>query len=266
MIDLNQPKAELFKQLKAEKDVLIANKKAEVKTKNVCLGFYNDKTGAVKGIPNMEDDYIYPVISNTNYFDSHQDVHMNGSMNKTAKDQNRKVYYVADHDLSVDSIIACPQDVEVKLMTVKWQDLGFKYDGETEALIFKIKKENIMHEKFLKLINKGANLQNSIRMEYVNIAIGINSDDEEYKEEKKVYDEVFSQVANKEAMAEIGFCWAVRDLKLKMEGSAVLFGSNDATPIQRKDNAQPSEDIEQKVNEPSEDTQKSKINIYTNFI
>tara|TARA_R110000772_G_scaffold125404_1_gene232113 strand:- start:3249 stop:4052 length:804 start_codon:yes stop_codon:yes gene_type:complete len=267
MIDLNQSKDQLFKQLLDNKDLLIADKKKTSKTKNVCLGFYNEKTGAVKGLPNMEDDYIYPVISNTNYFDSHQDVHLNGSMNKTAKDQNRKVYYVADHNLSVDAVIATPKNVEVMMTTVKWSDLGFKYEGETEALIFKIAKNKIIHEKFLKMVNAGDDLQNSIRMEYVNIAIGINSTDEEYKDEKKVYDEVFNQVANKESMSEVGFCWAVRELKLKMEGSAVLFGSNDATPIQSKDNAQPSDDTEQNKNaEPSDDTQTSKINIYTNFI
>jgi len=256
MIDLNQPKSDLFKQLKDQKDILIAEKKSEIKTKN-CLGFYSPKLGIVKGIADMEDGYIYPVISNTNYYDSHQDVHINGSMTKTAKEQNRKVYYVADHNLSVDSVIATPKNVEVELLTVKWSDLGFKYDGETEALIFKIAKDKIIHEKFLKMVNSGDNLQNSIRMEYLNIAIGINSTDEEYKEEKKVYDEVYSTVVNKEAMDEIGFCWAVKELRLKYEGSAVLFGSNDATPIQSKD-IEPSNDTQPP--EPSNDTQiKSKI-------
>ena len=263
MIDLSQPKEQLFKQLKTEKDVLIANKKAEIKTKNACLGFYNPKTGAVKGLPNMEDGYIYPVISNTNYFDSHQDVHMNGSMNKTAKDQNNKVYYVADHNLNVDSVIATPKNVEIQLLNVKWSDIGFKYDGETEVLVFKISKDKIIHEKFLKMVNDNEGLQNSIRMEYVNIAIGINSMDEEYKEEKKVYDEVHSVIANKEELQKIGFCWAVRELKIKYEGSAVLFGSNDATPIQSKEIAEPLENTPK--NEPSNDTRKTTPQRHTIF-
>jgi len=265
MIDLSQPKEQLFKELKAQKDILIADKRKESKTKNACLGFYHSKTGAVKGLPNMEDNYIYPVISNTNYFDSHNDVHMNGSMTKTAKDQNRKVYYLADHSLTIEGTIATPKNVEVSLISVKWSDIGFPYEGETEALVFKIAKKDIKHPKFLELINDGDELQNSIRMEYINISLGINSQDEEYQEEYKVYQEVRAKVANKDAMDESGFCWAVRELKLKMEGSAVLFGSNDATPIQSKDNIEPLNDTQDNA-EPLQDTQEDKKTILNNFI
>lgn len=224
-------KEDLFKALKSNKDTILAAKKSEIKTGANILGFYNEKTGVIKGIPNMDADYIYPVISNTNYIDSHKDVHLNGSMTKTAKEQNRKVYYVADHKLEVDSIIATPKNVEIQLVSLKWSDLGRNYDGETEALIFKIAKDKIIHEKFKSLLADGEELQNSIRMQYLKIDFGINSNDEEFKSEKKVYDDIYPSIANKEQVDEDGYFFAVRELKIVNEGSAVLFGSNDATPI-----------------------------------
>lgn len=253
-------KQDLFKALLSNKQMILDNKKSEIKTKSntSVLGFVDMKNNTVKGVPNMDDDYIYPIISNTNYLDSHKDVHLNGSMTKTAKEQNRKVYYVADHKLEVDSIIATPKNVEVTLQTLKWSDLGRNYDGETEALIYKIKKSEIMHDKFLKMINKGEDLQNSIRMQYVKLDFGFDSNEDEYKAEKEVYDEVYNTIVNKEALENEPYFFAVRELKLTMEGSAVLFGSNDATPINNKTEADT--DVTPAIHEPSKDTHKTIIN------
>src|SRR5699024_5981836 len=141
-------------------------------------GFYSPKDGAIKDIPNKDDDFIYPIISNTGYLDSHDDVHLRGSMTKTAQEQNGKVYYVADHKLEVDSVIATPKNVEIQLLTLPWTDLGRNYEGNTEAFIFKIAKDKIQHEKFLKMINNGDKLQNSIRMQYIKLGIGVNDPDD----------------------------------------------------------------------------------------
>lgn len=77
----------LFRALRENKKTIIANKKSEVKTKDnkSVIGFMDMRSHTVKAIPNLDDDYIYPVISNTNYLDSHGDVHLDGSMNRTAK-------------------------------------------------------------------------------------------------------------------------------------------------------------------------------------
>ena len=239
-------KEEMFKELKANAELIFAEKKAESKTKTLTsvLGFYDMNEKTVKGIPNMEDDSLYPVISNTNYMDSHKDVHLDGSMTKTAKEQNNKVYYLADHSLTMDGIIATPKNVDVMLEKMTWKELGRNYDGDTEALIFKVKKDAIMHDKFKMMIEKGEDLQNSIRMQYIKIEFGFNSDDKEYKSEKKVWDEVYPKIANKETADEDGYFFAVRELKLHLEGSAVLFGSNDATPIKVTQAEQSLEEIE----------------------
>lgn len=246
-------KSEMFRYIKENKSTILAQKKAQIKTKTntSVLGFMDMTNNIVKSVPNMDDEYIYPIISNTNYLDSHNDVHLNGSMNKTAKEQTNKVYYVADHELKVDSVIAEPKDVEILLKTLKWSDLGRNYAGETEAMIFKIRKENILHDKFKRMVEKGTPLQNSIRMQYVKIDMAMNTDNPDFAEEKAVYDEIKDVISNKEALEDNDYLiFAVRELKIHLEGSSVLFGSNDATPIQNKEAAESTS-----KNEPSNDTQ-----------
>lgn len=246
-----ESKAKMFSELKANKKMLMLKKKSEVKTKRNSIGLINNKPDTVKALPDMEKGYTYPVISNTNFLDSHGDVHLNGSMSKTAMEQTNKVFYLADHKMEVDSIIATPKNVDVMLKEVTWNDLGYDYEGKTEALIYKIDESKIMHDKALKLIKEREPMQNSIRMQYVNLDLAVKSDDEEMKDEYKVWQEVYPKLANKEDADELGYFWAVRELKLVNEGSMVLFGSNSATPIDTKTEA---------VNdtsdaEPSKDTQ-----------
>ena len=86
-------------------------------------------------------------------------------------------------------------------------------------------------------------------MQYVNIDLSVNDYDSE--EEYKVWSEVYPKLANKEVADEMGYFWAVRELKLVNEGSMVLFGSNSATPIDTQTEAANSTSN----NEPSKDTQ-----------
>ncbi len=244
-----ESKAKMFAELKANKKMLMLKKKSEVKTKQNSIGLINGQSETIKAIPDMEKGFIYPVISNTNFLDSHGDVHLNGSMSKTAMEQTNKVFYLADHKMEVDSIIATPKNVDVMLKTIDWNSLGYDYDGKTEALIYKIDETKIMHEKALKLIRDKEPMQNSIRMQYVNIDLAVNDYDSE--EEYKVWSEVYPKLANKEVADEMGYFWAVRELKLVNEGSMVLFGSNSATPIDTQTEAANSTSN----NEPSKDTQ-----------
>jgi len=246
----------MFAELKANKSMIIDEKKATIKTsEDNLLGFYNKKTGAIKGIPDMDDDFIYAVISNTNFIDSHKDVHMDGSMTKTAKEQNRKVYYVADHELKVDNIIATPKNVEIVLIKLDWKDLGKEFEGKTEAFIFKIEKTKIVHKKFKQLIDSGESLQNSIRMQYLKIEMAVNSEDEELKEEYKTYLKVYPKIANKEQIDKDGYFFAIMELKIILEGSAVLFGSNDATPTKIREAV----NNDTSLDEPPKGTQQKSI-------
>jgi len=248
-------KKAMFAELKANKDLLIKARKAEIKTKSNTFKLQGLSDLSIKALPDMEDGYIYAVISNTNYMDSHNDVHLNGSMSKTASEQYGKVYYVADHELKVDSIIATPKNVDMQLKAVDWKAMGYDYEGKTEALLFKVAKNKIYHDKALKLIDDKEPLENSIRMQYVKIDLAVNDPEEE--SEYKTWSEVYPKIANKERADEYGYFWAVRELKIINEGSMVLFGSNSATPIESKEAVN---DDTSKI-EPSNDTQKISINL-----
>ena len=95
-------KQEMFKALKASKDELIGLKKSQIKkTDDVSYAFKNDV--AVKD--DTEEilkigDTVKVAMNTANYFDSDRDVLLDGSWNRTAKEQNGKTYHVADHELT----------------------------------------------------------------------------------------------------------------------------------------------------------------------
>jgi len=74
----------------------------------------------------------------------------------------------------------------------------------------------------------------------------VNSEEKYWAEEKANWDKYYPMVMNKEMADEYGCFWAVTEAKF-IEGSAVVLGSNSATPTIS---------VQQEKTEPSEDTQK----------
>jgi hypothetical protein len=82
------------------------------------------------------------------------------------------------------------------------------------------------------MLNQYANgwvKNHSVGMRYVKLDLAINSEAEWNKEEKAVWDKYYSLIANKDVADEKGYFWAVTEAKI-IEGSAVVMGSNSATP------------------------------------
>jgi len=65
---------------------------------------------------------------------------------------------------------------------IPWILVGKNYDGETQALIFEIKKEDLDNDIAIKAIDKKRPLQNSVKMRYYKIFLAVNSNEPEYKE------------------------------------------------------------------------------------
>lgn len=242
---------ELFAELRKNADAIIALKKAEsyesFKKHGLNTSFLIKQSASVSKIgPHMKDGYIYPVINTTNYMDSHRDVHFDGLWNKSAREQNGKLFYVADHSTSIESIIAWPEDVNVMVKSVPWSFVGKSYSGNTEALIYEISKTKIVHDKARKIIEEKRPVQNSVRMMYVKIQLGMNSDAEEDLKYKEYYDSKINHIVNREEVEELGYFWGVEEAKIVIEGSMVIRGSNDATPIRQK-NIEPSKDTQSRA-------------------
>jgi len=249
----------LFAELKKNESKLIDLKKSQVYKSHEKgqFSFLNLTKGvdSIKGLNGAKDGFIYPIISTTNYMDSHKDVHFNGSMTKTAKEQNGKVVYALDHELKYDSILAWQKDVNMFITLVDWSLVGKNYLGKTEALVFEINKDAITRKDVLASIeNKVSEFQNSIRMVYYKLNLGLNSNAKENASNKAYYDARINDIVNKEVAEEDGYFWGVEELGIYKEGSLVVAGgSNDATSIYSKE----FEAVDNtSKNEPSIDTQR----------
>ena len=95
----------------------------------------------------------------------------------------------------------------------------------------------------------------SVGMRYVKIDLAINSESEWDKDEKELWDKYYPIVVNKEIADERGYFWVVSEAKV-IEGSAVVMGSNSATPTLSVENKSEADNITSEQEEPSIDTQK----------
>jgi hypothetical protein len=90
----------------------------------------------------------------------------------------------------------------------------------------------------------------------------IDSNEAMYSNEKASWDKYYPMVANKEVADQKGFFWAVTEAKV-IEGSAVVKGSNECTPVMEieieKENTEAV--INTLENEPLKDTQKRRRTI-----
>lgn len=243
-LELNQEfatKRGMFKALKANKDKIIKAKKSAIKHSEAS-GCSFSINSTLKGIDGLEGDFVYPIINTTLYRDSHKDVHFNGIWNKSIQEQVGKIHYVTEHELKLENVIAYPNDLEMMVKTVSWRDIGKDFDGETQALIFKINKNLFPYsnKNAVDVIKNRRPAQNSVRMKYVKIDLAIDDSSEEFSQEKALYDKNINSIANKQEVSEDGYYWAVTEAKIQHEGSMVLLGSNDATPIIYGESIEPS--------------------------
>ena len=253
-LDMNfETEKELFSALKTANDLIIAKKKSAIlSTVEKGLNFStkdvkkNPFTTTAKGIQQKEG-FIYPIINTIGYLDSHNDLHVNGIWNKSAAEQVGKVHYVADHVIGVQNLIAHKSHVNIMVENVSWSSVGYNYAGTTQALVFEIEEKNLMHEKAQQLLEKNLPVENSVRMQYVNIVLCLDSSAKEDEEYRANYNKYHPLIANKDEFEEIRYFYAVLEAKIVGEGSMVLEGSNSATRT-----------LSTKDIEPSKDTQETK--------
>ena len=182
-------------------------------------------------IDGMKSGYVYPIVNTTNYYDSHGDVHFPGIWNRTVKDQAGRIHYVLDHELKVNNVVVWPEDVGLLLKSVPWSVVGKDYPGMTEALVLELPEDKIKNADAKQVFADKRSVQGSVRMQYVTIKLGINSDAKEYAENKAYYNSRIGEISNRTVVEEYGYFWGVEEAKLIKECSMVPFGSNDATAI-----------------------------------
>lgn len=248
-------KEELFTALRANKTTLIAQKKMITKESDSLI-HYVEVHSREKVLANKEDVQSTPevrkliaqlAINTTNLMDSHSDVHFDGTWNKSAKEQ-KNVLLLQEHQMKFNSIIS--DNVKVSVKRMSWKSLGFEFEGSTEVLVFDTEIDKDRNEFMFDQYNKGYVKEHSVGMRYVKLELAINSESKWDAEEKAVWDKYIDKIVNKEVAEKQGYFWAVTEAKI-VEGSAVVKGSNYATPVI---SIQAEKSLDNK-NEPSEDTQ-----------
>lgn len=278
-----ETKDELFKFLKDNNDTLQRQKKAKEKQADSVIFVSGgdsalEVTKAVGASSNPDELKVKVVINTTNILDSHGDVHQVGIWNKSVKDNNG-ILFLQEHRLAFDKIIADGDELKVSVQTFTWKELGFNFNGNTEALVFDATIKRDRNPEMFKQYANGWVKEHSVGMRYMQLVLCVNSEKDYYGAEKEAWDKYISTVINKELAEDRGWFYAVKEAKV-IEGSAVPKGSNFATPTLEvgktetiaelkeriktlEQNQKPSEDTS-KNNQPSEDTEKDQKNFYLN--
>jgi len=255
-------KKELFQFLSENREKVIAQKKA-VKKEADCpilvapVLTYGYKTNANKADQIAPSDFnslkAVCVINTTNFMDSHDDLHLPGIWNKTIQ-ENRHIMHLQEHTMEFDKIIADGKELKAYTKRYKWSELGYPFEGDTEALVF---ESTILKKRNAYMLEQYANgwvKNHSVGMFYVKMDIAIN--DEDYVNEYAAWQKYYPQIANKERADERGYFFYVLEAKC-VEGSAVPIGSNSCTPtITIEEKEEPSIKDTLKKIEPGAPTQK----------
>ena len=83
------------------------------------------------------------MVSTTNILDSHTDLHVKGCFNKTAKEQVGKVSLCVDHEQTVLGTAVRKEHIKLSIIDTTFKALGFNLEGETQALVYSFKKEQL---------------------------------------------------------------------------------------------------------------------------
>lgn len=230
-------KSKLIDWLVSNKSTLIQQKKSAIKYADAfsyVVGYVDQKSDDVikaDAIPAEATKIkVRSIVNTTKLFDSHGDVHIDQLWNKSIKD-NRDNYLVQEHEFNFKGIIS--DNVKVFTKQISWHDLGFNFEGQTQALVY----DSIIERKstwplgtdMFEMYRTGKVKNHSVGMRYVKIELAVN--DDRYEKEFGVWEKYFDIIVNKDEVLEVGYFWAVTEAK-NVEGSAVVKGSNWATPTQ----------------------------------
>lgn len=248
-----ETKEELFAFVKENENRIMASKKAIVKR---CDGIAVDlPTVTIKEMATQESTdmvQVKAVINTTNILDSHGDVHIDGLWTKSLQ-ENKNILHLQEHEMEFEKVISDGLDLKAYAKIYQWRELGFDFDGTTQALIFESKVKAERNEYMLKAYRNGWVKNHSVGMRYVKYYLCYDSENPAYTQEKDNWDRYFPLIANKEDAINRGMFFAVTEAKV-IEGSAVVIGSNQATPtLEVKD--EPLQNTQTEI-EPPQSTQK----------
>lgn len=256
-------KEELFAKMRKSYQDLISFKRADIQKscdKGLSVKCHILKESDSAKSLKIDPAYYYIAVNTTWILDSHEDLHIDGIWNKSVKEQQGQNYLVCDHELTIEDTIVRKEYVEMMIVDLPFALLGKSYSGDTQALVYKVPKDKVIHEKAKEWLDSGDDIEASVRMQYVTILFAMDSNDPEDATLKKNYDNYIGKIANKDDFEYIPYFFIIQEAKNVRESSLVLFGSNPVTG-NIKDN-EPSKGTHKKEKIPPVDTRVTKSNIH----
>ena len=217
---------------------------------------------ANKAVPTDDSNY-YIVVNSTGILDSHEDLHVKGIWNKSVKEQQGQNYLTVDHQLTIEGIAVRKEYVQMMVATVPFSMLGKSYAGDTEALIYVVPKDKFIHAKAKEWLESGDEIQASVRMLYVTVLFGMDSNDPADAELKKNYDTYIGQVANKDEFEYVPYFFVIKEAKNVKESAQVVYGSNHVTGNVFNMKPEEKSTSQENKSEPAESSSTTKSNYYT---
>ena len=251
-------KQDLVRFIKENKADIFAKKLAEYKTKSKHQ--ISKELFVNKFEPNIEDIQgnfikVKAIINSTNVIDSHMDLHMKGTWNKTVSDKKTTVTlqsHKADFNYLLDAkSLHYNKEMQFNEIGVNSE---MKFDANINEFIVSKKNNELMFNAY----KNGDVTEHSVGMMYVWDKLDIAFYDEESQKEMDFFNEIRKHAVNPEVMDEYGYVWVVREA-LKREGSPVVFGSNSITPTLSVENYEPQKSTQNSnKEEPTQVTQTNK--------
>lgn len=200
---------------------------------------------------------VKTVINTTNIIDSHLDLHLENTWNKTVKD-NPFSYHLKQHENKFESVIS--NKAKSYNENMNFNQLGLNIDFKTVANINQFTLSRDKMPFMFDAYKNGDVEHHSVGMMYVDLDIAYY--DEDSQKEMDFFNEMKAKAVNPEVADEYGMIWIVHEAK-KREGSAVVFGSNSVTPTLYVKNFEPQKSTQQ--TEAAQKALQEKRNYYLNL-
>jgi hypothetical protein len=244
-------KTELFAYLRKNADKIIGLKKAFPTTSDdldfgysisepvkAASGKKDDPTGTEEQPMIVEGELPVDIIANVSgWCDSHMDVMVKDNWNKSINDVGasgqKLIYHLKNHgtyyQYTTDAIIGKNPSLFTKMIDLS--QFNFQSDiKKAQALMMSSTVCKEYDEKAYFLYRDKQIKQHSIGLQYIKIYLCLDSSEEEDAMYKENWDKYYPQVINKDKVDSKGYFWAVTESRI-LEVSAVLFGSNELTPV-----------------------------------
>lgn len=258
---------DMFCYLRENADKLIAQKKSLPTTsddlefgymKSISKEFVGTKS-VHTGLDDKEELPVEIIANVSGWCDSHMDVMIKDSWKKSINDLGasgtKLIYHLKNHgtdyQYTTDSVIGRNASLYAKDLDLSMFNIQSDVK-KAQALMMSSIVCKRYDEKAFYLYQDGEIKQHSIGLQYTKIYLCMDSTEPEDAMYKEYWDKYYPQVINKEKVDSKGFFWAVVECRI-LEVSAVLFGSNELTPVQ-------SQGKSSTESEPSEGTQEQPQN------